>query len=233
MRKQVILIALVSILLGLCMAAFRHIDQLNDGIEFKKIELKDNSAKLQILNSKYDELNKQINNQDADKEKLQQELDKLQKEREQLQRDLQAKLDKKKQDLASNAVNAATGTQKAYAAAPGSCSDYMIAAGVTDMATASHLISGESGCQAGRLNTSSYACGIAQSLPCTKLYPHATPAWINANKFQVNGKWFIPGDAVTEIKWMQNYVMGRYGSWAAAWAFWQRTDPRPYPGHWY
>ena len=77
----------------------------------------------------------------------------------------------------------------------GSCRDWIIQAGVTDVESAYALIMRESGCNPNATNPSSGACGIPQALPCSKL-----PA----------------DDPVGQIKWMQEYCIGRYGSWAAA-----------------
>lgn len=92
---------------------------------------------------------------------------------------------------------------KPVQAAPvsGSCHDWMRAAGVNDMETAYLLIMKESGCNPRIWNGGgSGACGIPQSLPCSKL-----PQGINT-------------PPVDQIVWMQNYVNARYGSWDAAWA---------------
>ena len=40
-------------------------------------------------------------------------------------------------------------------------------------------------------------------------------------------------DYACEDAWFTNYMLGRYGSWEAAWVFWQRTDCRPYCGNWW
>jgi hypothetical protein len=40
-------------------------------------------------------------------------------------------------------------------------------------------------------------------------------------------------DYACQDAWFTNYMLSRYGTWEAAKAFWQRTDPRPYPGHWW
>lgn len=52
------------------------------------------------------------------------------------------------------------------------------------------------------IEPTSGACGLAQELPCGK-----------------SGCTF--GDALCELTWMNNYVVGRYGSWAAEVAFHQ------------
>lgn len=85
----------------------------------------------------------------------------------------------------------------------GSCAEWMAAAGVTDTANASWLINKESGCNPGAVNKSSGACGIPQALPCSKLGT---------------------SDPVAQIRWMQDYVVRRYGSWANAVAFHQRNN---------
>jgi hypothetical protein len=96
--------------------------------------------------------------------------------------------------------------QTAYTPPPvvqvnGSCHDWMVAAGVTDLVNAQILINMESGCDPGKWNRAgSGACGIPQALPCSKL-----PGF--------------PNDPVAQIRWMQSYVFERYGSWANAVAF--------------
>lgn len=80
-------------------------------------------------------------------------------------------------------------------AVSGTCEDWMQQAGVTDMVNARILIMRESGCNPNARNVSSGACGIPQALPCSKLGT---------------------SDPVAQIKWMQNYVNNRYGSWANA-----------------
>lgn len=81
------------------------------------------------------------------------------------------------------------------AAPTGSCGDWIAQAGVTDVGNALILINRESGCNPNAVNKSSGACGIPQALPCSKLGTN---------------------DPVEQIKWMQNYVFSRYGSWANA-----------------
>ena len=77
----------------------------------------------------------------------------------------------------------------------------------SDWDSANFIISHESGWNPNAVNASSGACGLVQSLPCSK---------IGAN-------W---NDPVTALKWGHNYVTQRYGSWAGAVSFWQAN-------HWY
>jgi len=81
------------------------------------------------------------------------------------------------------------------ARASGSCGDWIAQAGVTDVGSAITLINRESGCNPNAVNKSSGACGIPQALPCSKLGT---------------------SDPVAQIRWMQDYVNRRYGSWANA-----------------
>lgn len=69
------------------------------------------------------------------------------------------------------------------------------------------LIRRESNCRPDAINSSSGACGIAQSLPCEKMNCSLS-------------------DPVCQIKWMNNYIIDRYGSWDEALAF-------HYSNNWY
>jgi len=79
----------------------------------------------------------------------------------------------------------------------GSCSEWMAAAGITDVANATYLIGKESGCNPYSVNRSSGACGVGQALPCSKTGCEM-------------------GDGACQTRWMNSYVLGRYGSWQAA-----------------
>jgi len=182
------------------MLGLRHIDRLNDGIELKKIELRDNSARLKLLDNKYIELNKELESKDSDKQKLEQELKQLQEERQKLEAALQAKKNAKERDLAVKTQRAVIGTAVA-SAATGSCAEWMAAAGIPSTEATNKLILKESGCNPRAVNPSSGACGIAQEYPCGK------------SGCQL-------GDAVCHLKWMNQYISGRYGSWENAMSMW-------------
>lgn len=66
---------------------------------------------------------------------------------------------------------------------------------------ADFMVQKESGWNPNAVNKSSGACGLAQALPCSKLGPN----W---------------NDPVVALNWMNNYVVGRYGSWEGAYNFW-------------
>jgi len=82
------------------------------------------------------------------------------------------------------------------------CLNWLYNAGVEEIDTALYLISKESGCDPYAVNRQSGACGVAQELPCGK----SKCEW---------------GDGQCQVHWMNDYVHERYGSWAAAVAFWR------------
>lgn len=105
--------------------------------------------------------------------------------------------------LADAPVLQQTVTQVQPKAAPvitqptGTCSDWMRAAGITDIADATRLLQWESNCNPYAINASSGACGLAQELPCGK-------------------SGCSLGDGACEMKWFNQYVISRYGSMYAA-----------------
>lgn len=90
----------------------------------------------------------------------------------------------------------------------GTCGEWMKAAGITHP-VAIELIGRESGCNpcshypsSSNCNyTGNNACGIPQALPCSKLRDDAGCGMTNA---------------VCQLRWMQNYVYSRHGSWEGA-----------------
>lgn len=74
-------------------------------------------------------------------------------------------------------------------------------AGITDTNSAYILIMRESGCRVNAKNSSSSAYGIPQALPGSKM-ASAGADW------QTN--------PVTQLRWMQGYVVSRYGGWTGA-----------------
>lgn len=79
----------------------------------------------------------------------------------------------------------------------GSCDEWIAGAGITDLTSAHYLITKESNCNPYSVNRSSGACGIGQALPCSKMDCEM-------------------GDGACQVRWMNDYVLGRYGSWKAA-----------------
>lgn len=99
-------------------------------------------------------------------------------------------------------------TSQPVAAAPfytggGAPAEWMAAAGIAsgDWGYVDYIVSRESGWNPNATNSSSGACGLVQALPCSK----------------VPGNGYNPVD---NLRWANGYATGRYGSWAAAYAFW-------------
>ncbi len=90
------------------------------------------------------------------------------------------------------------------------CASWAREAGVSelDLEPALDLIYRESGCRVDAKNASSGAYGIPQSLPGTKMA-------------EFGADWET--NPVTQIKWMIQYVNGRYGGWQQALDYWWCT----------
>lgn len=89
----------------------------------------------------------------------------------------------------------------------GSKADWMRAAGISDsdFGYVDYIISHESGWNYHAVNRSSGAYGLPQSLPAGKL-ASAGADWRD--------------NPVTQLRWANNYAVGRYGSWGGAYRFW-------------
>lgn len=85
----------------------------------------------------------------------------------------------------------------------GSPAEWMAAAGIaeSDWGYVDFIASRESGWNPNATNPSSGACGLIQANPCSK----------------VPGSGYNPVD---NLRWANGYAVGRYGSWAGAYAFW-------------
>lgn len=202
MKFKILTTTAVALILIVAMVGIRHIDTLNDGIELKKIELQDNSSKLQILNKEYEDLNKQLLKKDADTKKIEQKRKELEKEKLRLEKALQAKLKAKERDIAVKAQRAVTSpvrSQTAYASTStcAELSSKLSRLGVTgsELNSAIILATRESSCNSGAVNVESGACGEFQSYPC--------------------GKWGTPGTDQYLTNAIQ-YARDRYGSYTGA-----------------
>lgn len=90
-----------------------------------------------------------------------------------------------------------------YYTGGGSPAEWMSAAGIpeSEWGYVDYIVRRESGWNPNATNRSSGACGLVQALPCSK----------------------VPGngyDPVDNLRWSNGYAVGRYGSWAGAYAFW-------------
>ena len=202
MRKHIITVLLCLGLIGFIALAVTNIKRTNTKLKFEQIEVKSSQAKLLELNIKYDQLLQQKTNTDAEKQEQLKKIQDLENERKRLEGELQSKLDRESADRQRLAVAAQKASGTAVASASGGCAEWMAQAGIPQTASTNKLILKESGCNPRAVNPTSGACGIPQAWPCSKL-----PNGVNT-------------DPVTQLRWMDNYVKTRYGSWDNALATW-------------
>jgi hypothetical protein len=202
MRKHIITVLLSIGLFGFIALAVTNIQRTNTKLKFEQIEVKSNEAKLIELNIKYDQLLKQKTNTDSEKQEQLNKIQELENERKRLEGELQAKRNKESSDRQKLAVAAQKASGTAVASASGGCADWMAQAGIPQTQATNKLILKESGCNPRAVNPTSGACGIPQAWPCSKL-----PNGVNT-------------DPVTQLRWMNQYIMVRYGSWENALATW-------------
>tara|TARA_B100001245_G_C22894477_1_gene431583 strand:- start:6440 stop:7102 length:663 start_codon:yes stop_codon:yes gene_type:complete len=182
-------------------------------LQVKTIKLESTEEKLKDVNQEVKKLKTQ-SSQDKEKRK------KLEKEKAELERQLQAKAEAKaKLARAAEAAASAVTSNKASAAPiptiqiTGNKQSWLVASGIPEheWGYVDAIVSRESGWDPCAYNpgqsdcnaSPTSACGLAQSLPC--------------GKQSVYGHWTNP---VANLKWMNDYVNGRYGGWAQAVAFW-------------
>lgn len=107
------------------------------------------------------------------------------------------------QTAAQPASVGATAMQTPFYTGGGAPEEWMAAAGIaqSDWGYVDYIVSRESGWNPNATNAASGACGLVQALPCSK----------------VPGGGYNP---VANLQWANGYAVGRYGSWANAYAFW-------------
>lgn len=206
-RKLLIVIPVLLAFIALGVNDITKQRQINQNLD---TQLNQREIRLNNLQQKMLELNKELDLHKGQTEQNQEKIKQLEDEKKRLEAELQAKLERKEAERLAHAklqqaTVQATGT--AVASAAGSCADWIAGAGISDTANAIELIRRESNCNPNAVNRSSGACGVAQELPCGK-------------------SGCSLGDGACQVKWMNNYVQNRYGSWANAVAFHNRN-------HWY
>lgn len=195
--KKLIFIPILLAFIALGVHSIYSQKQINDNLD---IQLDQKQIRLNTLQQKMLELDKQLDElkgqNNSDKEKIKS----LEEEKKQLEADLQAKLERKRQEQIAHqklqeATVRATGT--AVASAASECATWIQQAGIEDVANAIELIRRESNCNPNAVNPSSGACGVAQELPCGK-------------------SGCSLGDGACQVRWMNDYVIRRYSGWANA-----------------
>jgi len=171
-------------------------------------------AKLErSLQTKQVELQKQIKALDLQKiqtKQIDDQKEALKVQTQELQKQLEAKRSTQKV-LAAAKPTPTKPIQAPRAVYGGDCATWIRDAGITDVASAMELIRKESNCNPNAVNRSSGACGIGQSLPCSKM------GAVNANGTSAVSP-------VNQLIWMDKYVVARYGSFAGALAFHLRNN---------
>ena len=202
MRRKFKLLIVATSALIISFGCIQAVDNFRE-IQHNQAQLKRLESERQQLHQKTEELQKtntQTEKQLEDQKKLE---DQLRNEIKTLQA---ARAEKAR-------LAALASSPKAFAEEPvkasGSCADWMAAAGIPDMYSTHKLIINESGCNPNAVNPDSGACGIPQALPCSKIAHCGV-------------------EPVCQLRWMDSYVKGRYGSWDGALASWNSRYP-----HWY
>lgn len=215
MKTKVITAILTLALLGFVGIGVANITRTHDKLKLRDIQLKSKQSDLLQLETKFQLLNKELEQKNLDAQKLkelEQQKQDLQKQLEQAQKDLQAKAEQKRLEQ-EKLAQAASITPKVYADG-GSCKDWILQAGIADVESAYKLMMRESSCIPSTVN--SVGCiGLGQNCPDkygVYWLKQACPNWQN--------------DPVCQMKRFNVYAIGRYGSWSRALAF-------SYANNWY
>lgn len=206
-KQKLLVILCAAAVLGFVALGINEIVSTKQKVQFTEVKLKDKETEHKQLNAKYESLNKELETTLQQKQVDQAEVERLQKEKAELERqnqELQARR-AAKATLASVSTpvsSTVASRPQAAGATSGNCYQWLIEAGVADMASAVELQARENRpCNPQQYNMQgSDACGVAQELPCGKSGCGLPP---NA-------------DGACQIRWMNGYVIGRYGSWANA-----------------
>lgn len=183
-----IVISLVATILGLLIGYTGYTLRAN---QLKiRLELHHTQQQKLELDNKAKELDSKLNQTTQEKEQLKKQNDDLQVQ-------LQAK--KQQQAVLASVKRPVTHVQPTGAVFSGSGDQYL-----------DWIISKESGGNPYAVNASSGACGLGQSLPCSKVLN----ACGSLNNVQC------------QIDWVRNYTIARYGSPYNAYIFWTQN-------HWY
>ena len=196
LRKQISIAIVLAIIV---LAIIAVVSRTNTQIQIHQLDLKTKQQEIQTVESQLEANQTKLEKAQGDQKKLK-EVEEQNKKLQDEIKALQARKAEKARIALLEADNPVQATEQAPVAISGDCASWMSEAGITH-ALARDLIQRESGCNHLAVNPSSGACGIPQALPCSKL-----PQGLNT-------------PPVEQLKWMQNYVMARYGSWESAIAF--------------
>jgi len=208
--SRAIKISIIILIAFLSLWAFRTVDKYKTKLDYKEIEIVNQSESVKQFEAKFNKaneaINKELENNQVDAQKLQeleQAKQKLEQELQDAQKALQAK-QKAKED-STIAIS-----KQAYADAPkpnttSSCESWIRQAGITEVSSALWLVNHESSCNPNSKNPTSTAYGLGQFL-------NSTWAGVGCVK---------SSDPVYQLKCMDKYVKARYKSWAGAVSYWK------------
>lgn len=230
-KRNVIRLIGMVVVIGFAGLAIQNIYSLNGQVKLKENKLNNLNIELNTVNDQLKSLQsdldkskdsdsakqERIKQLEAEKATLENEKTTLENEKSDLKTQLQAKL-AEKEKLAraatlSSSASAKSSSSSSKVATNTTCYNWMSVAGIADneLDAAYKLIMKESGCNPYARNPNSGAYGIPQSLPGNKMAKYGSD-W--------------QSNPITQLKWMNEYVHNRYGSF-------QRALDFHYKNNWY
>ena len=206
--KRIISVLLTSFIVIFTLNAIHEVNTSNQQLHLQEIKLRNTQVELEKLDRDYKALQDDHTKTQEEKDA---EIQRLKEQEAELQRQLQAKRLIKEQQAVAYAAAQQRTTSVSVA---GTCADWVRQAGITEVDAALKLIARESGCRVnatGSLTNLGRAYGIPQALPGNKMASHGAD-------WQTN--------PVTQLRWMKDYCLNRYGSFANALA-------HSYANNWY
>lgn len=192
MKRILTTAILVVSLIGFIYLGLANINKTNHKVKIQDIQLKSKQSDLLDLEKKFNILNKELEQKNLDEKKVQ--------ELEQQKADLQKQLEQAQHDLQAKAEQKKAQQEKLARAATLSSQPVYASTGCSDAKSCIYFH--ESGNRTNAINASSGACGLGQAWPCSKM-----PCSLS--------------DYACQDAFFTNYALTRYGSWDAAWAYWQ------------
>lgn len=207
LRRNILTIAVVILIILNVVVIVKHTDTTKT-LQDARVQVVEEKNAHKATSKRFSELKRQKMTVDSSLHKERLKTAEKAKEIESLKANLQAKKEREAEQarIASEQPAPAQATQNKPAPAvqvSGNKHYWLAASGIpqTHWGYVDSIVSRESSWNPNSVNKSSGACGLGQQLPC--------------------GKW--PGawnDPVAALKAMNSYVVGRYGGWPQAVAFW-------------
>lgn len=206
-------ILIIFFILGSAIFSYR-LEGVKTKLRINSIEQEFGPRKVKLIETKLDKTYQELQRELEANQTNTQRLQELEKQKQQTESELQ----EAKQQLQAKKSSKATvyASRGGYAVPHAQCKAWMDQAGIIDQDLAWYIIDHESDCNPRAVNPTSRACGIAQEL----LEPNQRAVQVEAvnSGFCPKSKCSMD-DSVCQLRWMQSYVQGRYGSWASAVSF--------------